>query len=409
MEILSKQRSFSNDFVLPDYERFNVKNLSSIVGKIFGISSLVPSKFPEEYLDEFDGVEKVLLVILDGLGYNRFLAHLNNYEGVFFELAEKGVLKPLTSTFPATTSTSLTSIFTGLSPSEHNIIGYQMFSKEYGLIFNTLDMSPIYGHSSRIDIVKEFSKKVKPWMSSLGEHGVETLIVTKESIIGSGLSRVIYGDHGIIPYVLQSDMLEQCRKALEQQSSTLLMLYYSGIDSLEHKYGPYSEEATFEMRSLECNLKNFLGSLSEDTKKQTLLLLTADHGVSSTSDVYFLKDFPEITTNLLLPPVGDSRATFLFSKPGQSDSLSNAFGKSINGFKLLSSKELVEKGAFGQATNSASLEAKVGDFTALSTGQNALQYPFFDEDRTREQLGSHGGMTAEEIIVPLLSIRLSRF
>jgi hypothetical protein len=184
------------------------------------------------------------------------------------------------------------------------------------------------------------------------------------------------------------------------------MLYYSGIDTLEHKYGPYSEEATFEMRSLEYNLKNFVEKLSEVAKKQTLLLLTADHGVSETSQVYFLKDFPGIVNNLQLPPVGDARATFLFSKHGRSQELSDAFVENIDGFKLLPSKKLIDNGAFGQTKNSASLEETIGDFVALSNSRNALQYPFFEEDRTREQLGSHGGMTAEELIVPLLSVRL---
>jgi predicted AlkP superfamily pyrophosphatase or phosphodiesterase len=409
MKLFAKQRSLLNDFVLPDYERVNLKNLSSVLGAIFGVSSLAPSKFPEEYTDELDGVEKVLLMILDGLGYNRLLAHLDNFEGAFSELAERGVLKPITCPFPATTSTSLTSIFTGLPPSQHKILGYHMFSKEYGLIFNTLDMKPVYGYSSHVEIAEEFAGKVKPWMNKLREQDVETYIVTKGSIIGSGLSRVIHQNQEKVSYVLQSDMLERCRKVLEQQTRTLLVTYYSGVDTLEHKYGPYSEETTSEIESVDCNLKNFLNKLSAATKKQTLLILTADHGVAPTSKFYYLKDITEITESLRLPPVGDSRATFLFSKPERNANLRNAFNKKIDGFKLLPSKELIEKGAFGQNRDSQSLEEVVGDFTALSVSQNALQYPFFEEDRTRMQRGTHGGMTAEEIIIPLLSAKLSKF
>jgi hypothetical protein len=54
------------------------------------------------------------------------------------------------------------------------------------------------------------------------------------------------------------------------------------------------------------------------------------------------------------------------------------------------------------------LQQSVGDFAALSTGKSILQYPYFEDDRESEMLGSHGGMTAEEMIVPLLSIRLSK-
>jgi predicted AlkP superfamily pyrophosphatase or phosphodiesterase len=410
MEDFARQRSFYNHFVLPDYERRNVKNLSSLIGKIFDVNSLPSSKFPKDYSDEYAEVEKVLLLILDGLGYNRLLTHLENFEGgLFSELNEKGVLKPLTSPFPTTTSTSLASIFTGLSPSEHKIIGYHMFSKEYGLIFNTLDMRPVYGYSSRLEIAKEFSKNVEPWMNALTEQDVKTSIVTKGSIIGGGLSNILYKNQEIIPYSLQTDMLEQCRKTLEKQNRSLITVYYSGIDTLEHKYGPYTEETTFEIQSLECNLKQLLNKLSKATKKRTLFILTADHGVSPTQKYYFLRDFPEILENLRLPSVGDSRATFLFSKQSQENDLSSAFNRKIEGFKLLPSRELIENEAYGRNPDLKSLEGIVGDFTALGSSQSALQYPYFDKDRTRTQPGSHGGMTPEEIIVPLLSARLSKF
>jgi hypothetical protein len=50
----------------------------------------------------------------------------------------------------------------------------------------------------------------------------------------------------------------------------------------------------------------------------------------------------------------------------------------------------------------------VGDLSILSASQHDIQYPFFHEDRKRPQLGSHGGLTIEEMIVPLLSINLSK-
>ena len=406
--VFAGKRSYLDQFVLPDYDTFNIRNIASLVGKVYGVNSLGAASFPDGYVDDFNGVEKVFLVIMDGLGYHRLLTHISNHDGVLSELVAKGVLKPLTSTFPATTSTALTSIFTGLAPSEHNVIGYQMFSKEYGCVFNTLDMKPVYGYSRHVEIAKDFSRRIKPWAPMLQEHGVRTLVATKASIIGSGLSRVVHAEQEIIPYMLESEMLVKCRKALEQPRRVLLMLYYSGIDTLEHRYGPYSEEVTSELQSFEYNLKSFLGKLSDAAKKETLIVLTADHGVANVSRVHYLKDSPQIMNDMLLPPVGDSRATFLFTKPGHGENFKNAFGRSVEGFRLLPSKELIDRGAFGQTSDSRLLEATVGDFAALSVSRNILQYPYFDEDRNREQLGAHGGMTAEEVIVPLLSLRLSK-
>jgi len=54
------------------------------------------------------------------------------------------------------------------------------------------------------------------------------------------------------------------------------------------------------------------------------------------------------------------------------------------------------------------LKSLIGDFAALSNGPNGLSYPYYENDRNREQNGGHGGMTAEEVLVPLLSMRLSK-
>jgi hypothetical protein len=110
----------------------------------------------------------------------------------------------------------------------------------------------------------------------------------------------------------------------------------------------------------------------------------------------------------MLPPVGDSRAAFLTAKQGRSENLKSAFEKNVEGFRIVPSKELIDDGAFGRTTDSTLLQATVGDLTALSTCPNAIAYPFFEEDRNREQLGGHGGMTAEEVVVPFLSLNLAK-
>lgn len=226
--------------------------------------------------------------------------------------------------------------------------------------------------------------------------------------MGSGLSRVIHAEMDVTPYVLESEMLVKCRKTLEQQGPVFLVLYYSGIDTLEHKYGPYSDEVTTEIESFEFLLKNFLSKLSDATKRETLIMLTSDHGVQETQQTYYVKDIPEVWERLQLPPVCDSRCGFLFAKQGEKENLRNAFERNLDGFQLVASDDLVEVGAFGRKSEGKSLQPIIGDWAALSKGPAALSYPYYEDDRNREQHGGHGGMTAEEVLVPLLSMRLSK-
>ena len=123
MNYFLNKGSFQEDFVLPDYKGLNVKNILPQIGRIFGVNTPGYPALPNGYLPELEGVEKVVLFIFDGLGYNRLLNHMDNQKRAFVEFAEKGVLKPITTVFPSTTSTSLSSIFTAQTPAKHRIIG----------------------------------------------------------------------------------------------------------------------------------------------------------------------------------------------------------------------------------------------------------------------------------------------
>jgi hypothetical protein len=196
-------------------------------------------------------------------------------------------------------------------------------------------------------------------------------------------------------------------KALTETEHCLSIVYYSGVDSLAHQYGAYSPEVSFELASIDHNLELFIDSLSQRVKEETLLVCVADHGIADANEAVYLNDCPQIVQHLLLPPVGDGRASYLFCKPSHEDSFRAAFEDAVSGFRLFSSDDLVKLGVFGEPINREELKEKVGSFTVLSSSRRILDYPFFEEDRQRLSRGAHGGMTAEEMVIPLLSVRLS--
>jgi hypothetical protein len=142
-------------------------------------------------------------------------------------------------------------------------------------------------------------------------------------------------------------------------------------------------------------------------KEETLLVFAADHGVADVEKSVYLKDCPELMQHLQLPPVGDGRASYLFCKPNEEEAFRSAFEAQAAGFKLFPTDELIGRGVFGEPLNRGALKEKLGTLTALSCSGGLLEYPFFEEDRQSPQQGAHGGMTAEEMIIPLLSIKLS--
>jgi predicted AlkP superfamily pyrophosphatase or phosphodiesterase len=260
-------------------------------------------------------------------------------------------LKAFSGSFPSTTSTALTSIFPGLPPSIHGVIGFNMYVPDYGLVFNTLEMTPVVGYSSGLDLVDFFSESSFPWPPLLVDEGINVKTFTRRNLVDSGLSKLIHRRQDLVGYALASDMTVKVKRALEQPGPLLLIVYYGGIDALEHSYGPYSEEVSAELQLFENLLKSqLIEKLSVVTKQKTMLLITADHGVVETGQTRFLNE-PPISNLFLIPPTGDMRSTYFFPKYGQQEPLREALENSLHGFSLIRSADLIEKGAFGPVKN----------------------------------------------------------
>jgi hypothetical protein len=91
------------------------------------------------------------------------------------------------------------------------------------------------------------------------------------------------------------DLAKECLKAhvIKQPGHTLLWLGFSGLDKLGHVFGPDSYETIDYMYHFDRAVEDFITFLKAQLgKKHFVLILTADHGVSS---------LPEINAQMGLP------------------------------------------------------------------------------------------------------------
>jgi len=85
-----------------------------------------------------------VLLLVDALGYNQLVELMERGQADFWQRnLAKSTLLPITSISPSTTSTALTTIWTGTTPQEHGIIGYEMWVKSLSMVINTIVHSPI--------------------------------------------------------------------------------------------------------------------------------------------------------------------------------------------------------------------------------------------------------------------------
>ena len=121
--------------VIPDYRGSGLLNLIASCAMSRGgacghvpLDALPPSNI--------EGARNVLLVLIDGLGYN-YLTSRGAGGAIASHLADR-----ITSVFPSTTASAITTTFTGLAPAEHGLTGWFTWFPEAGAIAAALPFKP---------------------------------------------------------------------------------------------------------------------------------------------------------------------------------------------------------------------------------------------------------------------------
>jgi hypothetical protein len=386
--------------VWPDYEGLSVARIPDLVFSALGLDAppgrLLQTISPPR-------ADRVLLVILDGLGYNR-LNDIADSEPEVRALASSGICIPITTVFPSTTVSALTTYSTGLTPGEHGMLGYRLFLREISAIVNMIQLSVVGGRveAPLPDSLPATSLlRCQTVYERLGEHGVETHALLPRGIADSGLSRVLYrGATHIHPTVGLSDMLALARQILNgSRAPAVVTLYWPGLDSVAHPRGPQADAYVAEAASIAAALRReIVGRV-----KPTLLLVSSDHGFATMrpSDYVPTSRVPELRDALLFFPVGEPRASYLVLRPERRDELLAAAPRVCEeGITLISSREALAHGLFGAADAAhPETSSRIGDLLAISTGARGLLHPYPDAPLLQ---GMHGGLTADEMIVPLM-------
>ena len=69
--------------------------------------------------------------------------------------------------------------------------------------------------------------------------------------------------------------------------------------------------------------RDLLAALSPAARKDTAVLILADHGqiITTPQDQHYLEDYPQLRSLLSMPPTGEPRVTYLHAQEGARDDL----------------------------------------------------------------------------------------
>jgi predicted AlkP superfamily pyrophosphatase or phosphodiesterase len=406
-----------DEFVAPNYGGRSIVNIASSIVKILG-GNLPTPPLDSEIVNDFSAnVRRIVLVIVDAMGYRRFRDALDgNPQNGFHALLRSGArLVPLTSTFPSTTTAALTALWSGYAPAEHGFVGYQLFLREYGARADMISFNPVatreLGKEQLIHAGLEPDKflAVPSLPQTLEPLGVPVYNFIEQPYAESALSRVqIRGMRETFGFVTSSDMWLTLRAQIEKHRAerALFVAYWSAVDSIAHLYGPSSDTVIAETNNLAYSFeREFLNQLSPAARAGTLFLLSADHGQidSPAARAVYLRDHPELREHLVMDFAGEPRAAYFYCRNGEVD-LAREYIASRLGeqFFVLDSQVALKAGLFGAGTVSPEVKHRIGDLIALPRAD----YYFWDRNDEPKMLGRHGGLAEQEMLVPFIAARL---
>jgi hypothetical protein len=407
-------RLSARGFVLPDYDGGGLLNVAGTVLDLLGMhEDGDPAPLRDLRADLREGVRQVVVVLADGLGLGQLQALRADMPFVrsILERAERGDAAQLieaTSIFPSTTAAAITTLNTARTPQEHGNIAYFVWLEEFGQVTQMLRWGPgvnrrgSYFDDTRLD--PRAYVKVPSIHDRLRDRGTKTYVIEPEAFRHEAMARMHTREATYVGYHLPTTMGVCIRALVEARPDgpSYVYAYWAGIDTSSHLYGPMSPEAAAEAASFDLNLARAVGDRKAG---DTLVILTADHGHSFTDPdkVIDLLGDEDLRSMLRNPLAGEPRLAFLHTDHAAAvrDHVDSRWPDE---FSLLSRDELLDAGYFGGRGDTALAKRRIGEVCAMLSTDRAARIMRVDGQDFRHR-GSHGGMSPQEMRIPILAWR----
>ncbi len=381
----------ADKLIFPKYKR-SIVNLMASIMKYYQVHS------DYETIEEVDQVlgksyKHLLLMVFDGMGQLSLKAHLQEDD-----FLRSYMRSPMESVFPPTTTAAMTSYYTGLAPGEHGWLGWSLPFRDYGGMVdifpntNSYDGTPV--KTKRIAYRElPYESVYQKIHSAVGEH-IEIHTVKPEEIYFPSKGNRHHPARDL------KHMKKVIKKITAGDSESFTALYWPEPDASMHIYGPY-DKAVKEQIVI---INDFVRELGQ-TLKDTLIIVSADHGqLTITKEVELHLD-EEISKMLVIPPALESRCASFFVKGKYLAEFPRAFEKKYgSGFRLYSHEEAKRIQLFGKGKPHPRFDDFVGDYIAVGIDNTLMHYKTIGGKEPHHFKGHHAGMSDEEMLIPLIII-----
>ena len=406
--------------VRPDYTGYCLSSVPGTILSILGVESGRP-KLPADALGDVDagGVENVILLVCDGFGHREWKNQAGR--GFVKTISEKGSVRPITTVFPSTTAAALSAISTGLTPQEHGLPEWYVYMSEIGEIIVSLPFTRP-GEYGRDTLVGTLDPKAlldeQTIFQRLKAEGVKSVTFVNRPLARTVYSTLSRKGSELASYMTSSDFAVSLRRWVEKsRGPTMFYAYWPYIDTVEHTYGPNTDEVEVEASLISHALQEgFLSKMSREAAKKTLILVTADHGQVNVVPEKLLymnrwtklsRVFAKTPSGKSILPWGGARDVFMQIEEDLLDETADYLeAKFAGSASIIKTADLIDQGMFGINKPSRRFRRRAGNLMILPHGTKTAWYRYRKGDSLKVK-GHHGGLTKDEMTIPLAAARVS--
>jgi hypothetical protein len=356
---------------VPDYSGGSLVNLvAELEERLTGSSASPP--LHEDLAALIPEASTYVLFLFDGLGS----LQLDQPAAAPFAGASKASLD---SPFPATTTVSLATIATGLPPSQHGLLGYQLWLPEVQQVVNTIKWTTLWGKSVDFD-TGTLLPQPNLW-ERLRAGGAEPITVQPGDFMGTPLSKALYRGCRYEPAFTVDESIEATIQ-LAAEPGRLILTYLPHVDFAAHVYGQSAPEYAVAVDTVADAWQQVAAHLPDGAT----MVGTADHGhidFHKQNQIRIPK--PEHTDRTFY---GDGRAMFV---KGEGASLAENLPAT-----WIPIEEMI--GWWGPAPRHRAFDGRAPDGALVADDDILLLHSRSDDRMT----GNHGALTDAERLIPLL-------
>jgi len=325
--------------------------------------------------------KNVVVWILDGFGLNLFQKLLPPKAFLKYHIKDE-----ISSVFPPTTTAATTTYYSGLPPAVHGWVGWSPYFPEYGKSIELFTGKDTYTGEDT---------GVKPFQMLPYSHIFEKIRAASPAV----------SCYEVCPKKIRADGVdtfeEECERILKRThcaGQQFILAYWPEPDHTCHYEGTYNPSVQKLVRHMNHEIHKLYRKL-----KDTVLIISADHGHVPVSDILYIDTCPEITDCLQIPLNLDDRVSAVYLKEGKEQDFLKAFDKYLKAdFILIKNTEVLSKNLFGKGSLNPRIKDFIGNYLLVATGERILRQRIGTNVSGPEFKSAHAGLTKREMTVPLI-------